>query len=320
MKSFASLFMLLVCSSSAGAEWTVVTPERVVPGEAIPVVIYSDLACSELTAEARAADRLVCRNRAADIAAGLSGCRDGIGAQQVFFVLLGIPSTFRESRVEVRVSGREGAWLRERSRWVDVEHRVFSREEIVLNEAMSTLRRSDADLIRTQAERLWEVLLTSNPSASTSASPFELPLDQIRYTAGFGDRRVFRYSDGQTDTSIHHGLDFGGASGTPVFAPATGRVVISEARVITGLTVVIEHMPGVYSSYYHLSRLDVARGDVVFTGSMIGAIGATGLVTGPHLHWEIRIGGVAVDPLGMLPDGSVGRVLDRLTSVRHIIR
>ncbi len=67
-------------------------------------------------------------------------------------------------------------------------------------------------------------------------------------------------------------------------------------RIVTGGTVVIEHLPAVYSLYYHLDTVDVAVNDIVEQGERIGTVGSTGLSTGPHLHWELRVSGVAVDP------------------------
>jgi len=71
---------------------------------------------------------------------------------------------------------------------------------------------------------------------------------------------------------------------------------MAEDRILTGLTIIIEHLPGVFSLYYHLDRLDVVPGDAVVAGDAIGTVGSTGLSTGPHLHWELRVAGAAVDP------------------------
>ena len=71
---------------------------------------------------------------------------------------------------------------------------------------------------------------------------------------------------------------------------------MAKERVLTGLTVVMEHLPGVYSLYYHMDSIRVEQGQMVEAGMVIGTVGSTGLVTGPHLHWEIRAGGIAVNP------------------------
>ena len=78
---------------------------------------------------------------------------------------------------------------------------------------------------------------------------------------------------------------------------ADGRVVLAEELFVRGKAVVLDHGNGVFTGYWHLSALDVAEGDVVMRGQLLGKVGSTGLSTGAHLHWELRIAGMAVDPL-----------------------
>jgi murein DD-endopeptidase MepM/ murein hydrolase activator NlpD len=125
---------------------------------------------------------------------------------------------------------------------------------------------------------------------------FSLPVAGGKRTSEFGDVREYVLADGTKLTSVHRGIDFGLPPGEPVFACGSGEVVMAEPRIMSGNTAVIEHLPGLYSLYYHLDRLDVATGEIVSQGQMIGTVGSTGLVTGAHLHWEVRTGGVAVDP------------------------
>jgi murein DD-endopeptidase MepM/ murein hydrolase activator NlpD len=117
-----------------------------------------------------------------------------------------------------------------------------------------------------------------------------------RRTSFFGDRRVFKYANGNEDTSIHAGVDYGVPTGTPVSACGPGRVVLARNRIVTGNSVVLEHLPGVYSLYYHLDSIAVNEGVMVDAGTLLGRAGATGLATGPHLHWEIRVAGENTDP------------------------
>ncbi|MEM7032760.1 MAG: LysM peptidoglycan-binding domain-containing M23 family metallopeptidase [Chloroflexota bacterium] len=131
--------------------------------------------------------------------------------------------------------------------------------------------------------------------ASTSPyweQPFGYPIDNVRFTSYFGTRRS--YNAGPV-SSYHSGTDFGGAIGTPLYAPAPGKVVLAEALDVRGNAVLIDHGLGVYSGYWHQSDIAVSVGETVWQGQVIGYLGQTGLVTGPHLHWELRIGGIAVD-------------------------
>jgi murein DD-endopeptidase MepM/ murein hydrolase activator NlpD len=123
-----------------------------------------------------------------------------------------------------------------------------------------------------------------------------MPVNFTRRTSEFGDRRVYRYSSGARDTSIHAGIDFGVPTGTAVNACGPGKVVLARNRIVTGNSVIIEHLPGVYSLYYHLDKITAIEGSVVAAGELIGQSGSTGLSTAPHLHWEIRISGESADP------------------------
>jgi murein DD-endopeptidase MepM/ murein hydrolase activator NlpD len=113
-----------------------------------------------------------------------------------------------------------------------------------------------------------------------------------RITSEFGTRRSY----GGPVTSYHAGVDISGATGDEVVASAAGVVALAEALHVRGNTVILDHGWGVLSGYYHLDSIAVQPGDVVTPGQVIGTVGATGLVTGAHLHWELRIGDIAVDP------------------------
>lgn len=119
----------------------------------------------------------------------------------------------------------------------------------------------------------------------------------------FGVRSVFN----NEARAPHRGIDFRGATGTPVRAPARGVVVLAEPLYFSGSTVILDHGLGVFSMLAHLSRIDVKPGTLVVGGDVVGAIGATGRVTGPHLHWTLRIGAAAVDPLSVLAIAGAGR-------------
>jgi murein DD-endopeptidase MepM/ murein hydrolase activator NlpD len=117
-----------------------------------------------------------------------------------------------------------------------------------------------------------------------------------RITSTFGSGREF---NGQIQ-SRHTGLDLAGAVGSPVRAAARGVVALVDTFYLAGRVIYIDHGEGVVSAYFHLSRQDVAVGDTVAAGQQIGLVGATGRVTGPHLHWVVRYGAISVDPLSFL--------------------
>jgi hypothetical protein len=131
-------------------------------------------------------------------------------------------------------------------------------------------------------ERLW----SGNFRAPVAALP----------TDSFGTRRVF---NGKL-ASIHKGMDFRAATGTPVHAGNSGVVVLARALYYEGNCVIVDHGLGLWTISMHLSRIDVKEGQHVATGELIGLSGATGRVTGPHLHWAVRWQDAYLDPAKLL--------------------
>jgi len=113
----------------------------------------------------------------------------------------------------------------------------------------------------------------------------------------FGNRRSY---NGSAYDYFHTGLDFCGGVGTEILAPEKGKVVFAGPLTVRGNATMIDHGWGIYSAYMHQSEILVNVGDIVEPGQVIGLVGGTGRVTGPHLHWEIWAGGVQVDPLDWL--------------------
>ncbi len=178
-----------------------------------------------------------------------------------------------------------------------ISHKDFVSETIELNPTNTAIKTDTSTKRAKQIERLNAVLFTNNYDALYMKNEnFVFPVQSKRRTSFYGDRRVYAYSNGKSETSVHYGIDFGVPKGTPVCACASGKVVLAEERITTGWTVVIEHMPGLYSLYYHLDSYSVKVGDIVKQGEQIAFSGSTGLATGPHLHWEIRLLGVAINP------------------------
>jgi murein DD-endopeptidase MepM/ murein hydrolase activator NlpD len=120
-----------------------------------------------------------------------------------------------------------------------------------------------------------------------------------RVSTEYGIRRY--YNGVFAQDYYHRGVDYAGASGSAIIAPAAGRVRLigreSQGFRVHGNTVGIDHGQGVVSIFLHLSRIDVQEGDFVQVGQRIGTVGSTGASTGPHLHWGLYVHGVAVDPV-----------------------
>ena len=177
-----------------------------------------------------------------------------------------------------------------------LSYKKFVEETIPLDTKNTEIRTDTSPKRMGQIEKLNSILATVNKDQIYQTKSFTPPTPATRRTSFFADRRIYAYSNGKSSTSLHYGIDYGVPTGSNVTACAAGRVVLAEDRVTTGYSVVIEHLPGLYSLYYHMSELHVKEGDVVKEGQLIGLSGATGLATGPHLHWEMRLNMAAVSP------------------------
>jgi murein DD-endopeptidase MepM/ murein hydrolase activator NlpD len=133
---------------------------------------------------------------------------------------------------------------------------------------------------RVTPERLWD-------------GPFRMPLDGEFKGSNFGKRRVLNGHPG----SPHGGVDFPAPTGTPVHAAQRGRVVLAEELFFSGNTVLVDHGLGIYTFYCHFSEIDAKVGDEVVAGTVLGRVGATGRVTGPHLHWGLQVERARVNSL-----------------------
>lgn len=129
--------------------------------------------------------------------------------------------------------------------------------------------------------------------------PFLRPR-QARVTSRFGSGRVF---NGRVSSS-HLGIDYRGALGDPIYAANRGVVALVASFFLAGNVVYIDHGDGIVTGYFHMSQPEVAVGDTVERGQEIGLVGATGRVTGPHLHWSARFGAWTIDPADLLSLGA----------------
>lgn len=129
---------------------------------------------------------------------------------------------------------------------------------------------------------------------------FEIPVQGAKDGRNFGHRRVF---NGQP-RAPHSGADLRATTGTPIFAANRGRVVLAKDLFFSGNAVFIDHGYGLFTTYLHLSKIDVAVGDIVERGEQLGLAGATGRVTGPHLHWGVRLVDARVDPFSLVRLGA----------------
>jgi murein DD-endopeptidase MepM/ murein hydrolase activator NlpD len=216
-----------------------------------------------------------------------------VGESGQYWALVGIGPIAQVGPYFLELTATDGTGKTTRaSQLVQVAAGDFATEQIILSPEKSKLL--DPALIRAENERLSQVFGTFSQQQLWEG-PFRVPLPgPLRVTSAFGTRRS--YGSGPP-TSYHGGIDYGAETGTPVLAAGRGRVVLAEELTVRGNAVIIDHGLGIYSGYYHLAEITVEAEQELELGDPIGKVGNTGLSTGPHLHWEIRVGGVYVDPL-----------------------
>jgi murein DD-endopeptidase MepM/ murein hydrolase activator NlpD len=193
---------------------------------------------------------------------------------------------------------------------------AVSRPFVVVTKQFRTRRLKVApkyvDPPASEVQRILSEADTLNAIYENAAEPlqwqgaFRAPV-RVPANSAFGSRSVFNGEE----RNPHSGADFPARTGTPVAAPGAGEVVLAASLYFTGNTVVIDHGLGVVSVLAHLSAMTVKTGDHVDAGQSVGRVGATGRVTGPHLHWSVRLNGARVDPLSLIaatqPDRATAR-------------
>lgn len=194
-------------------------------------------------------------------------------------------------RLELEIPTADGPHLW--SSELSVEAKEFPRQELTVEDKYVALAPADEARADREAARLKAVF--AEVSKPLRARRFASPIPGA-VSGRFGERRVFN----GVPKSPHSGADLKAKAGAPVKAPADGRVALVGALFYSGKTVVLDHGLGLYTVYAHLSRVDVKPGQLVKAGRRLGAVGATGRVTGPHLHWGARLRGARVDPFSLV--------------------
>jgi len=207
--------------------------------------------------------------------------------------LLGIdletPSGLHDVAVEAQLAGGAAVTCSMR---VSVAAGKFPIEKLQVAQQFVEPNPEEEARAEKEGQRLHEIYAAATPERLWNGA-FRLPLTGAHNARNFGRRRVL---NGQP-RSPHTGVDMAAPSGTPVHASQSGRVVLADNLFYAGNAVVIDHGLGVYTFYCHLSQIGVKEGDTVERGALIGKVGATGRVTGPHLHWGLTIEGARVNPL-----------------------
>ena len=176
-----------------------------------------------------------------------------------------------------------------------VQDANFPVQKLTLNKRFVDLSAEDLARSRRERTKLGRVFSKVTRERLWSG-PFQLPLEGVKASGSFGKRRILNGKP----RSPHSGEDYSAPTGTPIRCTHQGRVALAEDLFFTGKTVIIDHGLGLFSLYAHLDEMSVQEGEAVNAGQLLGKVGATGRVTGPHLHWMVRLGRSRVDPEALL--------------------
>ncbi len=210
--------------------------------------------------------------------------------ERTWRVLVGIDLDVKPGTYPVHVA----AGSAEATHALVVHARVFPTRRLKVDEAFVTPPPSVQERIDREAALLadtWKASAGERLWAAAFVRPVKDPAN-----SAFGTRSVFNGKP----RNAHGGADFLSPAGTAIHAPNAGRVVVARPLYFSGNTVIIDHGLGLFSMLAHLSTIDLHEGDRVTAGDVVGKVGATGRVTGPHLHWAVRAAGARVDPLALL--------------------
>ncbi|MDO5625136.1 MAG: peptidoglycan DD-metalloendopeptidase family protein [Pseudomonadota bacterium] len=215
-----------------------------------------------------------------------------VGAPGGWTALVGIALAAEPGTARIRVAAADGP---ERELAYTIAPKRYAEQHLKV--APRTVDLSPPDLARHQRERAHQQRVIATFSAPPEGDVRMHPPTPGRRSGSFGLRRVFNGQPRQP----HSGMDIAAPTGTPVVSPMPGTVIDTGDYFFNGQTVWIDHGGGLLSMMCHLSRIDAQVGDRLAPGQRLGAVGATGRVTGPHLHWTIALNRTSVDPALFMP-------------------
>lgn len=201
--------------------------------------------------------------------------------------IVGIPLSVEPGRQTVRLQNDKTA---PHYSSFKVQPKEYAVQHLKVPPAQVNLSKRDEQRVASERKRIDAALDTWSESMPATLQ-FEQPVEGAR-SGSFGLRRVFN----NQSRNPHSGMDIAASAGTPIRAPAPGKVINTGDYFFNGRTVFIDHGQGLITMYCHLSAIDVEPGQTLDTGSVLGKVGATGRVTGPHLHWGVSLNRAFVDP------------------------
>lgn len=278
IKLFALIVFCLFFSAPALAQsgFTVIHPASVGEGEPFILKISGEVTVEDL--EAVWLDKTL----------SLSG--QGKESE----IMLAVPLAAEETEIPLLIRSSQG--YRVYSAMIGVLKKEFLSQSLKVDPRFVNPPESELSRIQRELEKNRAIYATITPERYWK-TPLVRPLPGI-ITSEFGVKRLF---NGEP-RNRHRGVDFRGAEGVEIKSLAAGKVVLAENQYYSGNVVIVDHGLGVYSNYCHMSAFKVKDGDVVKAGQLLGLVGMTGRVTGPHLHLGFMVLGQSVTPEPLMPD------------------
>jgi murein DD-endopeptidase MepM/ murein hydrolase activator NlpD len=214
--------------------------------------------------------------------------------QDQWYAVVGIALGAAPGEQSIQVKLPDGAHTTER---FTVSSKAYETQHLTIKDKRKVEPNAE-DMKRIKKEKVKtdKALAYWNSALLTQSLHLDLPVEG-RLSSSFGLRRFFN----EQPRAPHSGLDIAAPEGTPIKAPAEGKVILTGNFFFNGNSVFIDHGEGLVTMYCHMSRINVNEGDKVKRGEVIGAVGMTGRVTGPHLHWGVSLNDARVNPSLFVP-------------------
>ncbi|MFN3411302.1 MAG: M23 family metallopeptidase [Exilispira sp.] len=184
-----------------------------------------------------------------------------------------------------------------------IEKEPYSKSIIILNDSKKQIVSAENSAKRDEETKFFNRLLNYKSYLRYFTLPFFYPLENIKIVSPFGNSRIYKDTfNNILYSSTHLGVDLLAFENSRVYAISTGRVAFAGFSITRGNCIYLDHGFGLYSSYFHLNKLSVKEGQIVFAGELIGFSGNTGVSTGPHLHLGAIFSAINIDPISLIDE------------------
>jgi murein DD-endopeptidase MepM/ murein hydrolase activator NlpD len=208
-----------------------------------------------------------------------------------YVAFAGVDAFTPAGRYTLEIGGGEGQPWQPFSQDIDIVSGEYGIQQVTVGEELSPLLDPQ---VRAEEDAFLATVYDHFQDVPVWEAPFQEPVTNTVVTARYGDGRS--YNGGPVEI-FHTGIDYAGAVGSPIYAPAAGTIVFSDTLQLRGNTLIIDHGLGVMTGFYHLSEVLVGVGETVEAGQIVARAGSTGLSSGPHLHWDLRVSNVPINAL-----------------------